>query len=160
MAQTELIRILKEAGIKPTSQRVLILDYLMNHPDHPSSEQIYQSLHSEVSVLSRATVYNTVNIFKEKGLIRVLDTGDEVAHYDIDLSDHAHFQCRKCRRIWNIGLPAKAESSLVLPEGFKAEDLQVLVKGICRECREKDRREKEQAEKGQPEKDQPEKEQP
>ncbi len=137
MAQTQLVGMLKDAGIKPTSQRVLILDYLMNHHNHPSSEEIYQSLHDEVSVLSRATVYNTVNIFKQKGLIRALDTGDEVSHYDIDLSDHGHFQCTQCLKIWNIPLPDDAADQMVLPEGFVSEDMQVLIKGVCRDCREK-----------------------
>lgn len=139
MAQTELIRILKDAGIKPTSQRVLILDYLMNNLNHPSSEQIYQSLHREVSVLSRATVYNTVNTFKEKGLIRVLDTGDEVAHYDIELGEHAHFQCRVCQRIWNVKMPETLEKEICLPEGFISQDCQVLVKGICKDCAAQDK---------------------
>lgn len=134
MAQTDLIRILKDAGIKPTSQRVLILDYLRNNLIHPSSEQIYQSLHKEVSALSRATVYNTVNIFKEKGLIRVLDTGDEVAHYDIDMEEHAHFRCYSCGKIWNVELPEHVEEELNLPEGFESQDMQILVKGLCRDC--------------------------
>lgn len=135
MAQKDLIRILKEAGIKPTSQRVLILDYLIHNLIHPSSEQIYQSLHQEVSVLSRATVYNTVNIFKEKGLIRVLDTGDEVAHYDIDLDEHAHFQCVKCQRIWNVDMPGTLKDEMLLPDGFEVQDMQVMMKGVCADCR-------------------------
>lgn len=132
MNEKNALTILKEAGIKPTSQRALILDYLRNNKTHPSTEEIYQDLQKEVAVLSRATVYNTVNIFREKGILRILDLGDDVAHYDIDPEDHAHFQCTSCNRIWNIQYEDLPE--LGTPKGFKVEDIQLIMRGKCAEC--------------------------
>lgn len=127
------LNILKEAGIKPTSQRVLILEYLQKNRTHPSTEEIFQDLQNDISVLSRATVYNTVKLFKEKGLLRVVDLGHEVAHYDIDLMDHAHFQCTTCQNVSNLDYN---QDLVDLPEGFQMDEMHILIKGTCNECSE------------------------
>lgn len=134
LAKDEIIKRLQQAGIKPTTQRVMILDYLLRNLDHPSSEKIFQDLQSQDSVLSKATVYNTVNILLDKGLVAVLETGDEVAHYDVELHEHAHFQCHSCRKIWNVALPDMEVNNPSLPEGFISTGVQVLVKGYCVDC--------------------------
>ncbi len=133
MTRADLTASLVEAGIKPTEQRILILDYLLTHQQHPNSEQIYQELREAEKGLSRATVYNTMGIFKEKGLIRILDTGDEYAHYDIMLDEHGHFQCYSCGKIWNIDLDTAAAYP-ALPAGFVSVENQVLIKGYCADC--------------------------
>lgn len=135
MTQQELIQTLRDADIKPTNQRVMILDYLLKNRNHPSSEQIYADLHKEVSVMSRATIYNTVNIFQEKGLLRVLETGDEYSLYDIEVDDHAHFQCKHCKKIWNIDLVENFHDVIKLPEGFESEDQMIMLHGTCPDCK-------------------------
>ncbi len=131
----DVMTILEDARIKPTTQRITILEYLLGNHTHPSSEQIFQDLHNEENSLSRATVYNTLNIFKDKGLVRAVDTGDEVLHYDIQLNDHGHFQCESCKEIWNIELPASEKTISGLPADFVATEYLVLVKGYCSDCR-------------------------
>ncbi len=138
MTTEQLQTLLLQAGIKPTQQRMLILDYLHKNRTHPNSEQIYQDLREAEKGLSRATVYNTVSIFKEKGLIKILDTGDEFAHYDIALDEHGHFQCLDCGRIWNIDLgDLDGPNGYTLPDGFLSVENLVLIKGYCPDCRSK-----------------------
>ena len=73
---------LQECGIRPSLQRVLILDYLKSVHSHPSVDSIYQALLPGNPGLSRTTVYNTLELFAEKGLALSLDFGEGFLRYD------------------------------------------------------------------------------
>ena len=59
MKKTEAYNRLVEKGIRPSVQRLAILDYLIKHPTHPNIEDVYKALENKVPTLSRTTVYNT-----------------------------------------------------------------------------------------------------
>jgi len=126
---------LRDQGIKASYQRIRILDYLQNSYEHPSVSTIYQDLHPHIPSLSRATVYNTLNLFLEKKLVAVINTEGVEARYDIADPNHGHFQCLVCDTIFDI----PTEQSRTFPaalDGFQVTSSQWHFKGVCPKCLE------------------------
>ena len=125
--------VLAERGVRWTVQRYLILSYLYDHRTHPTAEEVYRGIRKDFSTISRATVYNTLELLKEYGLVQELLIEKERARYDFDVSPHMHFKCEKCGMVYDLGislppLPSEAEGHLV--KGF-----QLYAVGVCRKCR-------------------------
>ena len=89
-------RYLLSYSIKPSMQRTAVMDFLLNNRIHPTIDDIYSQLSPNMPTLSKTTVYNTLNLFLEKGAVQVLNIDDKNARYDVDTSAHAHFICKKC----------------------------------------------------------------
>ena len=132
MIQQDAEQILRDKQIQATRQRITILQYLLEHKVHPGIEDVYEALASRPEKISKATVYNTINLFEERGLLKALDVGEAYCHYDVDTYQHGHFHCIKCGTIWNISYNPEVEKNL--PPDFEVLDEQVLVKGLCPEC--------------------------
>ncbi|WP_265821205.1 Fur family transcriptional regulator [Geovibrio ferrireducens] len=124
---------LAEKNIRPSFQRVRILAYMKENLCHPTVEKIYHDLHTEIPSLSKTTVYNTLNLFVEAGLVRVLNIEDNETRYDIVMKSHGHFKCESCGEIFNfrINLDDFAADEL---GGFRINDRNVYFKGICPAC--------------------------
>lgn len=124
---------LRRHGVTPTSTRVRIWSYLADNTSHPTADDIYRALCGGEKHISRATVYNTLNLFAEIGLVRELHAADDVVHYDPNMAPHAHFQCRNCGHIWNIPYD---EQALRFPELSDAQidDVEIIIHGTCRKC--------------------------
>jgi len=84
-------RRLSECGIRPTAQRVRIATLLLSAPQHLSAEQILASLRAAGARVSKATVYNTLNLFAAHGLIRQLSVDGARAWFDSNVGPHYHF---------------------------------------------------------------------
>ena len=82
-------------NIKPSVQRLAIMDYLLNHKTHPSIDEIYMALVKDIPTLSKTTVYNTLKLFVEHGAALMLTIDEKNACFDCDTTKHAHFQCRE-----------------------------------------------------------------
>ncbi|MDR2423679.1 MAG: transcriptional repressor [Prevotellaceae bacterium] len=93
---------LHRTGIKPSIQRVAVMEYLIEHRIHPTVEQIFNGLCMNVPPLSKATIYNTLKLFVDKGLIQMLRIDERNVHYDADISEHAHFKCTECGSLFDI----------------------------------------------------------
>ena len=97
----DVLNILKSHGIQPTSQRIAILNYIIESKHHPTAEQLFDKLSNNKSItISMPTVYNTVNLFVNKGIVSelVLST-DNRKHYDYIHKLHYHVVCKKCGNI-------------------------------------------------------------
>jgi Fe2+ or Zn2+ uptake regulation protein len=95
--------LLTSHGVKPTPQRVVIAEYVMNTCCHPTADQILQSVADRLPVsLSRATVYNTLNTLVQSGVIREVFTEPGPARYDANLDRHHHFVDTKTGKIFDI----------------------------------------------------------
>ena len=88
--------------VKPSVQRMAIMDYMMTHFTHPSVDEIYNALSPKFPTLSRTTVYNTLKLFVEHGAVRMLTIDEHNACFDGDMSLHAHFLCKKCGKIYDM----------------------------------------------------------
>lgn len=124
--------------IKPSVQRMAILDYLDNHRTHPTVDEIYMSLSPDMPTLSKTTVYNTLKLFAEQGAATMLTIDEKNACFDSDLTPHGHFLCKKCGKIFDIPYPVVSdgmEGSCM--EGFDVKEMHFYCKGICKSCKEK-----------------------
>ena len=95
----DIAQILRSEGFKVTPQRIAIYDALRGHHNHPTAEMIYHRLRPMHPSMSLATVYKTMEIFEKIGLVKVLEVGDERAHYDWDTTAHAHIRCVRCNKV-------------------------------------------------------------
>ena len=125
---------LKEKGILLTIQRSAVLDFLHDNIYHPTAEEIYQSLRGIYSALSRATVYNTLDLFKQHGLIQEVTIERAKAHYDYKTDPHHHFLCHLCSRIYDVDVkkvPVEQEGRL---DGHKIDEVWLYMRGSCAAC--------------------------
>ena len=120
-------------GIKPSYQRLLILEYIMKNKNHPSAETIFKNISRSIPTLSRTTVYNNVNIFVRKGILSSIKTNKSETRYDIIELPHAHLYCHQCNQIIDVDLkiPLYHKKSI---QGHKIEEVQVQFRGTCRNC--------------------------
>ena len=124
---------LRQRGIKASFQRVSIYEYLQNTTAHPSASKIFADLHPTIPSLSRATVYNTLNLFILKKIAFPVQVDGAEARFDLCEPRHAHFHCVVCQTIYDI--PAE---DMVLPEAlndFEVQESQLHYKGRCPRCR-------------------------
>ena len=122
-------------GIKPSVQRIAIMDYLLTHRTHPAIDEIYLALCEDIPTLSKTTVYNTLKLFVEHGAAQMLTIDERNTCYDADIQLHAHFLCKKCGKI--IDLPPSVEQTKVSSmkdEGFKVDEIHQYFKGFCPSC--------------------------
>ena len=130
----DLAEILKEKNIKPSYQRMKILEYLILKKNHPTVDEIFKDLASEIPTLSKATVYNTLDLFKKSELTRVVTIEDNETRYDGEISVHGHFKCENCGTIFDFPVNEKALCSDALGD-FIITEKNVYFKGICPKCR-------------------------
>jgi Fur family iron response transcriptional regulator len=84
--------ILEQHGIRPTSQRLRVAQLLLAAPRHMTAEQILAALREDTGHVSKATVYNTLNLFVAEGLAREIHADPERCVYDSTMAPHHHFQ--------------------------------------------------------------------
>jgi len=128
----EIKDMLIKKGISPSFQRIKIYEYLMKNRVHPSAERVFLDLVGEIQTLSRTTVYNTLNLLSDKGMIKKLFIDGSFVRFDIDTSNHIHFKCTKCDRIYDIYI----ESPKIMAGGHKVQSKDIYLYGICKKCKE------------------------
>ncbi|MGL5087978.1 MAG: Fur family transcriptional regulator [Cetobacterium sp.] len=122
--------------IKPSYQRMKIFQYLLENKIHPTVDEIYKALCPEIPTLSKTTVYNTLNLFIEKGITRVITIEENETRYDVDMDIHGHFKCIECKKVYDI--PVEIDQLVVNNmNGFKVDEYHVYFKGICFSCQNK-----------------------
>ena len=122
-------------GIKPSVQRIAIMDYLMTHLTHPAIDEIYLALCEDIPTLSKTTVYNTLKLFVEHGAAQMLTIDERNTCYDADIQLHAHFLCKKCGKILDFPLSTEKDKvSAMKEEGFKVDEIHQYFKGYCPSC--------------------------
>lgn len=134
-----------EHKIKPSQQRIVLMDYLMKNPTHPTAEEIYSKLSPQMPTLSRTTVYNTLKLFVQKGVAQLLTIDERNSCFDADMKPHAHFFCKQCSHIYDI--PIDPESLASRPkelERSEIQEVQLYYRGICPTCLKSPRKQEEQ----------------
>ena len=132
-----LAKTLIEKNIKPSYQRIKILEYLMIKKNHPAVDRIFNDLVKEIPTLSKATVYNTLDLFKKENLARVVTIEDNETRFDAKVVNHGHFKCEYCGSIFDFEINIESFSTDSL-KNFKINEKNVYFKGICPGCLEKD----------------------
>ncbi|MCM1504181.1 MAG: transcriptional repressor [Muribaculum sp.] len=120
-------------GVRPSAQRIAILRYLVEHPVHPTADEIYRGLKNDMPTLSLTTVYNTLRLLSEHRVIDALLIDPKNAHFDYPHHPHAHLWCCRCGKITDISI----DTDLIpkaLPSDFMIDKIDLYYKGTCREC--------------------------
>ncbi|HZJ84045.1 MAG TPA: Fur family transcriptional regulator [Syntrophomonadaceae bacterium] len=93
---------LEQRNIRPSYQRIKILEYLISNQHHQNAEQIFNDLRGEIPTLSKTTVYNNLNLFAAANLVRIITIDDNEARFDINTDNHGHFICEACGFICTV----------------------------------------------------------
>jgi Fe2+ or Zn2+ uptake regulation protein len=128
----------REAGFPLTVQRRVILETMLLRDDHPTAEQIYDTLQARVPEISRATVYRALESLVQLGAIGRAHHLGPAARFDANASHHHHLVCVRCNRVMDFS-DARLDN-LPLPDGsltnFQTVDYSVHFTGLCAECRQ------------------------
>lgn len=128
---------LTEHGIKPSAQRIAIMDYLLTHCTHPTVDEVYQGLSPTMPTLSRTTVYNTLRMLAEGKAAQLLTIDDHHVCYDGNTTPHVHFICRKCGRVIDImSERAPKINRAKMVEGQLVDEAQLYYRGLCDKCQQ------------------------
>ena len=135
ISRSELKKELISAGIRPSAQRLAIFEFVKNNPVHPTADVVYDALHNELGSLSLTTVYNTLKLFVDAGLVQMLTIDDTLRCFDGDTTAHAHFRCNDCGRIIDFRIKNDFLSMVEGLDGFEIKEAQLYLKGICPVCK-------------------------
>ena len=121
--------VLKNHGINPSAQRVAVAQYVLHTDKHPSADEVWTRVRKRFPCVSRATVYNTLNLLVEEGLLRqyVLTEGRVV--FDPRTDDHHHFIDEDSGTIHDVPWDAVEVSNVSRLDGFEVREYQVVMRG-------------------------------
>ena len=125
----DIITALEARGIHPSSQRVAVAEYVLHTDQHPTADEVHRAVKKRCPDISRATIYNTLNILVEKGLLHQLTLDDGKTVFDPKTDKHHHFIDEETGVIHDIpweafGVDKKAELSQ-----FEVRAYQVVLRG-------------------------------
>jgi Fe2+ or Zn2+ uptake regulation protein len=125
----DIVSALEAKGIQPSAQRVAVAEFVLRTDAHPSADEVLASVKARFPHVSRATVYNTLNLFTEKGLLRSLTLDGGRIVYDPMMERHHHFVDEDTGAIYDLPWDAfKVEKKAELSQ-FEVRELQVVVRG-------------------------------
>ena len=120
---------------RETRQRRVVYDTIKKTHSHPTADWVFEQVRAEVPKISLGTVYRNLSVLKSEGVIREIYGMDRRAHYDADLSPHAHFICTDCGQIWDVlGVPEVDWRTLKELVGCEVSDQRLDFQGHCAAC--------------------------
>jgi len=125
----EVSGLLERHGIRPTQQRVKVAEVLLTAPVHLTAEQLLTTLRQSPNRVSKATVYNTLKLFVDHGLVRQIHLDPERCVYDSAMTPHHHFQNVETGEMRDI-LPDELilERMPALPPGTEIDGIEVVIR--------------------------------
>jgi Fur family peroxide stress response transcriptional regulator len=129
-------RIARERGYKLTPQRLAVFKTIVLRKDHPRADDIYQQVKKKYPMISLATVYKTLDVLKDIGLVSELGYREEGCRYDGNVSLHANMVCLKCKNINDINIDSlsKIEGLVAAKSGHTIIGSRIEFYGYCSEC--------------------------
>jgi Fe2+ or Zn2+ uptake regulation protein len=136
-ADQQLTAALRASGRRVTMPRLLVHRHLRAADRHVTAEQLYAELAEQVPSLSAATVYDTLDLLDELGLIRRVSTPRGATTYDSRTDEHHHVICRTCGRMGDLDaeVDTAAAEKAADAAGFTPAFAQLTVSGLCSACR-------------------------
>jgi len=130
MQRSDILVEFNEHGILPTPQRLEIAEILLAKPQHMSADQIIDQLRANGSGVSKATVYNTLKLFGDRGLVNECVVDPERRFYDSTTEPHHHFYNMDTGELTDIPRKNIELSGLPdFPRDFYLDTVEVLIKG-------------------------------
>jgi Fur family transcriptional regulator, iron response regulator len=125
----QIAELLEDHGVLPTPQRLDIAEVLLARPQHLSAEQVLAAMRANAFRVSKATVYNTLNLFCERGLLRTVEVDPTRVYYDSTHSPHHHFYNVDTGELTDIPIDAvELTVRTDLPAGTHQEGIEVIVR--------------------------------
>ena len=134
---TEIEKTLENYQVRPTAMRILIYKYLAEKEIAVALTDI----ESAFAKAERTTLYRTLKTFEEKKIVHQIDDGTGISKYalcekgcncEIEQDLHLHFHCNNCNE--TVCLTEHKIPQIKVPDGYMAEDVNLVVKGICEKC--------------------------
>ncbi|MGI8715187.1 MAG: Fur family transcriptional regulator [Solirubrobacteraceae bacterium] len=132
----DLVTLLHERGQRATPQRLVILRALRRRAHHATADEIRNAVRAELPGTSTPTVYATLELLAELGLVRQIDAGSRATLYDARTEPHQHMVCRRCGRIDDLDgdVETAALLSAARATGFSPRAVELVISGLCRNC--------------------------
>jgi Fe2+ or Zn2+ uptake regulation protein len=132
----DLIERLRARGLRATSQRLVMHRLLRERNRHLTAEELLGEASSRLPGVSLPTVYSTLELFEELGIVRRVNGGGGILLWDTRADDHHHLVCRRCRRVEDIDTPLDLSGARRSAgrAGFVADRAEVVVSGLCARC--------------------------
>ena len=129
---------LRERRIAVTPQRLAVMGALQSRRDHPTADHIYQEVRRHLPAISFNTVYKTLEILCQRGIVIKVNPLHAVARYDGVTGHHAHLICRECHQIIDLDWEASEVPSLpaAAGHGFRIEHPSLTFWGLCPRCQQ------------------------
>ncbi|MFA8450749.1 MAG: Fur family transcriptional regulator [Bacteroidales bacterium] len=140
MSESHVEKFFKSKKLRLTAMRLLIFKSLLRR----SNAFALTDVENELELIDRTTLYRTIKKFEEKGIVHQIDDGTGIIKYalckegctcDLENDLHLHFHCVKCGEttcLTDYRIP-----KISIPEGFVAENVNLVVKGVCNKCNQK-----------------------
>ncbi|MGE5602897.1 MAG: Fur family transcriptional regulator [Nitrososphaerales archaeon] len=129
---------LRTTGRRLTGQRQLLLQLIEEHGGHLDAHELYRLASERNPRLSLSTVYRTMNLLRDLGLVSEVHLGEEHHHYELrPTSEHCHLVCVNCGKVVEIGcdLIEQLKAKVAEQHDFEITEAQVDLVGLCAECR-------------------------
>lgn len=132
----DVIIMLEKAGVKPTSNRLLVLKALLS-AKYPLS---LIEIETELQTLERSSILRVLNLFGEHDIVHTVEDGRGIIKYEVCHSDaecsiddmHPHFYCEKCHKV--VCFDHLPMPHVATPAGFQTRTANFMLKGLCSEC--------------------------
>ncbi len=128
--------VLRRAGVKRTHQRMEIFREVARTGEHPDAQTVFRRVARRIPSISLDTVYRTLRLFQDLGLITALGTNHERIRFDANMNDHHHFVCTRCGK--TLDFHSREFDELSVPEEVRdfgrVERNHVELRGVCAKC--------------------------
>ena len=133
---TDPIKQLRQHGLQVTAQRIAVLAAVSRRP-HCTADDVAEDVRAEIGAISRQSVYDTLGMLAEKGVIRRIRPAGSPALYEDRVGDnHHHLICRACGRTSDVNCAVGDAPCLnaAAPAGYQIDEVEVIYWGVCPEC--------------------------
>jgi Fur family transcriptional regulator, peroxide stress response regulator len=133
-----ILAALKGRGIKLTSQRLAVIDALVDDESHPSAGNILKKVRKKIPAISSSTVYYTLGLLKKEGLVKELEFYEMENRYESEMTDHIDLVCLQCGAITNLEMQIPiSRGNIENSTGFIPQRMRFEYYGLCSSCNQK-----------------------
>jgi Fe2+ or Zn2+ uptake regulation protein len=128
----DVLELFKKCGIQPTLQRLAVAKFVLFTDSHPTAEDVFAQVQPGCPTLSKATVYNTLNLLVERGLLRTQNYREDAVVFDARTERHHHFIDDQTGKVYDIPLEAVGIQGHESLDSFEISEYQVTLRGRLR----------------------------
>jgi len=137
-AENKFRAFLHDRGLKYTPERRMLLREVLSTPQHFEAEQLLITMRQAGKRVAKATIYRTLPLLADCGIIQQVQFGDKLARYEhiLGQAPHDHMVCRRCRRIieFDSSQVATLRDDIAAQHDFQPDGHRFQITGLCPEC--------------------------